>query len=171
MLVTHSRTGRPDVSASAATARAGRKTPGRVTALLFASLVAALVSGCGDQAWNNPHPSSESGQNIIYSAFSERPKHLDPARSYSSDEARFIDNIYEPPLEYHYLKRPYELVPSTLTQMPVIEYSNREGQPVAEDSPDVAYSTYHFELRPGIRYQPHPAFAKDADGQFIYRFN
>jgi len=136
--------------------------------LLIASVF--YLTGCGEQAWNNPHPASESGQNIIYSAFVERPKHLDPARSYGSEEARFIDNIYEPPLEYHYLKRPYELIPATLTEMPRIEYTDSKGRSVAEDSPAVAYSTYYFELKPGILYQPHPAFAKDGEGRFIYRF-
>ena len=29
-----------------------------------------------------------------------------------------IGQIYEPPLQYNYLKRPYELEPLTLTQMP-----------------------------------------------------
>ena len=61
--------------------------------LMFSTVL--MLTACSDQAWNNPHPESESGQNIIYSAFAERPKHLDPARSYSSDEARFIDNIYQ----------------------------------------------------------------------------
>lgn len=136
--------------------------------LMFSTVL--MLTACSDQAWNNPHPESESGQNIIYSAFAERPKHLDPARSYSSDEARFIDNIYQPPLEYHYLKRPYELIPSTLTEMPRIEYTDADGKPVGEDSESVAFSTYYFEIKPGIQYQPHPAFAKNAVGGFVYDF-
>ena len=34
-----------------------------------------------------------------------------PVQSYSSNEIVFIAQIYEPPLQYHYLKRPYELIP------------------------------------------------------------
>src|SRR5690606_40356115 len=98
-------------------------------------LLTPWLSGCTEQAWNNPHPQAESGQNILYSNFAERPKHLDPARSYSSDESRFIDQIYEPPLDYHYLKRPYELIPNTLTAMPDIRYSDANGNEVAADSP------------------------------------
>lgn len=127
------------------------------------------LSGCTDQAWNNPHPQAEAGQRIIYSSFSERPKHLDPARSYSSDESRFIDQIYDAPLAYHYLKRPYELIPNTLTAMPDIRYTNQHGQPVAENAADLAFSTYYFSLQPGIRYQPHPAFALDEQGEPVYR--
>lgn len=131
---------------------------------------ALLLSACNGN-WNNPHPEAESGQNIIYSAFSERPKHLDPARSYGNEESRFIDQIYDAPLAYHYLKRPYELIPNTLTHLPDIRYSDVQGNEVPEDSADVAFSTYYFELKPGIRYQPHPAFAKNDQGQFVYRFN
>ena len=42
------------------------------------------------------------------------PKHLDPALSYASDECLFIMQVYEPPMDYHFLKRPYELIPGAL---------------------------------------------------------
>ena len=39
----------------------------------------------------------------------------------------------------------------------------------ADTPPDeVAYSIYEIEIRPGIRYQPHPAFAKTAEGDYVY---
>ena len=66
-----------------------------------------LLSACSDGQWNNPYPDEDSHRNIYYSSFDERPKHLDPARSYSSNEWAFISQIYEPPLQYHFLKRPY----------------------------------------------------------------
>src|SRR5690554_1633560 len=75
-----------------------------------------LLTGC-DSTWNAPHPQADAGKKIIYSSFAERPKHLDPARSYSTDESRFIDQVYDAPLSYHYLKRPYELQPNTLTEI------------------------------------------------------
>jgi hypothetical protein len=46
---------------------------------------------------------SERGKNILYSSFPERPKHLDPVQSYTEDEARFTQQVFEPPLQYHYL--------------------------------------------------------------------
>lgn len=134
------------------------------------SLLVLLLSACREQAWNNPHPVHEGDARVIYSSFSSRPKHLDPARSYSSDESRFIDQIYDPPLEYHYLKRPYELIPNTLTEMPDIRYTDVDGNEVSEDSPMVAFSVYQFSIKPGIRYQPHPAFALTVDGLPRYRF-
>ena len=138
--------------------------------VILLSGASALLSGCGE-AWNNPHPESEQGQNIIYSSFSERPKHLDPARSYSSDEGRFIDQIYDPPLAYHYLRRPYELIPNTLTKMPEIRYLAADGREVSDSDADVAFSVYQFELQPGIQYQPHPAFAVNEQGEYRYRFD
>ncbi|WP_028294211.1 ABC transporter substrate-binding protein [Oceanobacter kriegii] len=137
--------------------------------------VSLLLQGCSDdslsRAINSPHPAGEDSQQVVYySSFSQRPKHLDPARSYSADEGRFIDQIYEPPLQYHYLKRPYELIPSTLTEMPVITYTDADGNPVAENDPALAFSTYTLTIKPGIRYQPHPAFAQNDQQQPRYRF-
>ncbi|MFY9178196.1 MAG: ABC transporter substrate-binding protein [Venatoribacter sp.] len=136
---------------------------------LFSALLLSVLAllGC-EQAWNQPYPKAQAGDKIIYSSFAERPKHLDLARSYSSDESRFIDQIYEPPLAYHYLKRPYELIPNTITQMPKVVYTDHNG--LETDAKHAAYSTYYFTIKPGIYYQPHPAFAKNAQGEPLYRF-
>ena len=83
--------------------------------------VATAIAGCGE-VWNDPYPASDRGKNILYSAFTERPKHLDPVQSYSEDEATFNAQIYEPPLQYHYLKRPYELIPLTAESVPRPRY-------------------------------------------------
>jgi len=57
---------------------------------LLALLPAILSSGCGDAPWNHPYPRDQATANVLYGAFSERPKHLDPARSYRSNEYSFI---------------------------------------------------------------------------------
>lgn len=120
--------------------------------------------------WNNPYPAAEQGQNILYAAFSERPKHLDPAQSYTEDEAQFTAQIYEPPLQYDYLKRPYALIPATLTGLPRVTLLDAAGRPLPDTAApeQVAESVYELHLKPGIRYQPHPAFAQDASGQPRY---
>jgi oligopeptide transport system substrate-binding protein len=41
---------------------------------------------------------ADAGRNILYTAFTDRPKHLDPAQSYTEDEITFTAQIYEPPL-------------------------------------------------------------------------
>ena len=133
--------------------------------------VVLLTTGCGDTPWNSPYPASELRGNVMFAAFDARPKHLDPARSYSANEYRFISQIYEPPLQYQYLKRPYTLIPATVTAMPQAEFYDDKGQRLADDTPpqNVAYTVYDIHIRPGIRYQPHPAFAVDADGKPLYR--
>ena len=137
---------------------------------LLVCVAAALLAGCSDGIWNNPYPGRDAESNAIYSAFSERPKHLDPARSYSSNEIEFTGQIYEPPLQYHFLKRPYELIPLTAVAVPHPRYYDAAGRALPDDAPSdaVAESVYEIRIRPGILYQPHPAFARDASGRPLY---
>lgn len=127
-----------------------------------------LLAGCG-RVWNDPYPASESGKNILYSSFTERPKHLDPAQSYVENEATINSQIYEAPLQYQYLKRPYQLIPRTAVALPKPTYYDAAGHVVHSDKTPVAYSDYEIRIRPGILYQPHPAFARDASGRLLYQ--
>ncbi len=134
-------------------------------------LLAVLPFFIGCEVPNNPYPKSEHNQEIYYSTFSEEPKHFDPAVSYSSDEYRFIEQIYEPPLQYHYLKRPYELIPLTAEKVPEPRYFDANGRALPQDasSEQVERAVYEVRIRPGILYQPHPCFAKDKNGERLYR--
>ena len=108
-----------------------------------------FLGGCGE-VWNDPYPAAERGRNILYLSFIERPKHLDPVQSYTEDEAAFTQQVYEPLLQYHYLKRPYELIPLVARQVPKARAI--EGG---------KFTVYEIRIRPGIRYQPHPGFVAD----------
>ena len=132
-------------------------------------LPALLLAACDGPA-NSPYPAGKPGQNVLFSAFSERPKHLDPARSYSENEAVFTAQVYEPPLQYHYLKRPYTLEPLTAAAMPEVSYHSADGRMLPDSAPAgaIAYTAYRIRIKPGIRYQPHPAFAQKADGSPRY---
>ncbi len=129
-----------------------------------------LLGGCGGEPWNHPYPAAQHGENILYGAFAERPKHLDPARSYSSDEYRFISQIYEPPLQYHYLHRPYRLIPRAGAGLPRVRLYDDAGRllPADTNADAVAYSVYEVSVKPGVRFQPHPAFARNSAGDFIH---
>jgi oligopeptide transport system substrate-binding protein len=120
-----------------------------------------LLTSC--DTWNNPYPSSLNGKNILFSAFSERPKHLDPVRSYSSNEYTFIAQIYEPPLQYHYLKRPYTLTPLSATEVPKPQYFDKNGNQLADDVAvdQIDHSVYEIKIQKGIQYQPHPCFVPE----------
>ena len=118
--------------------------------------------------WNNPHSKEQSASNTLFSSFSVPLKKLDPVQSYNAIEWTVIGQIYEPPLQYNYLKRPYELEPLTLKKMPTIRYLDKDNNEVNEDANDILYSEYRLELREDIRYQNHPCFVKDGNGSLYY---
>jgi len=134
--------------------------------MLFFCLL--FLSACEQQVWNNPYPEQETKhQAVLYSSFSERPRHLDPAKSYSANEYAFIGQIYEPPFQYHFLKRPYQLEPLTAKKMPEIRYLDAAGKQVS-DSKAAVYTEYLIELKPDIQFQPHPALAQNQQGDYLY---
>jgi oligopeptide transport system substrate-binding protein len=144
------------------------KCPGATRIVLLAILI--LFSAAVAASWNNPYPAADAEKNVLYTAFRERPKTLDPARAYSSNEYAIIAQIYEPPFQYLYLKRPYTLVPLTATMVPAPVYLDRRGRHLPSQAPAdrIAYSVYEIHIRPGIYYQPHPVFARDASGRLLY---
>jgi ABC-type transport system substrate-binding protein len=144
------------------------KCPGATRTVLLA--ISILFSAAVAASWNNPYPPADAEKNILYSAFRERPKTFDPARAYSSNEYLFIAQIYEPPFQYHYLKRPYTLVPLTAVSVPTPIYLDKRGRRLPPNTPvaSIAYSVYEIRIHPGIYYQPHPAFARDAEGRYLY---
>lgn len=135
--------------------------------LLFLSL---FLTACDVSQLNNPYPEDEGKLSVLYQSFSERPKHLDPAVAYSENEYTFIAQIYEPPLQYHYLLRPYQLTPLTASTMPEINYLNKRGEKLGKGAKesDIAYTDYVVDIQPNIQFQPHPALAKNAQGDYIY---
>jgi len=145
------------------------RLPGRMVCLAVA--LALLVAACGGEPWNRPYPAAQARENILFASFQERPNHLDPAQSYASNEIVFTGQIYEPPLQYHYLKRPYQLIPLTASEVPQPYYLDANGSRLPDDAAgdDIAYSVYDIHIRPGIDYQPHPAFARNGDGTYRYQ--
>lgn len=134
-------------------------------------LLIVLLAGCDLSAVNSPYSVTDKEASVSYSSFMLRPKHLDPARSYSANESLITAQIYEPPLQYHYLKRPYTLEPLTAAIMPQVELLDKNGQLIPASlqvSENVAFSRYTITIRPGIAYQPHPAFAQDKAGRWLY---
>ena len=126
-----------------------------------------LLAGCN----NNPMPSGLAASNTAVSAMIEgSPRHLDPVASYWSNDTPFTYQIYEPPYGYHYLLRPFRLKAKTATEVVKPRYLDKAGNPLPDDAPgeQVAESVYDIRIRPGILYQPHPAFAKDEAGRYRY---
>jgi peptide/nickel transport system substrate-binding protein len=133
-------------------------------------LLIVSISACDNGLWNNPYPVTDEGKSIFYTAFTERPKHLDPAQAYSENEYVLLAQIYAPPLQYHYLKRPYQLVPLAASEMPTVTYLDKDQRPLPDNAPveKIAFSVYEIHIKPNMHYQPHPAFARDAQGKPEY---
>lgn len=143
--------------------------------LVLLTITTALVStGCKDRFKTNfpnaPHTLINDTQHIVnYGPFFGVIRTLDPARSFVENEARFTAQIYEPPLQYHYLKRPYTLIPLTAAKMPTITFLDKDHNPLPNgNAANVAYSVFDIYIKPHIYYQPHPAFAKDKQGHYLY---
>lgn len=141
---------------------------GRVVGL---ALLLLMLAACSRQPVNSPYSSGHEQDNVLHTAFTQRsPKYLDPASSYSTDETPFTYSIYEPLYGYHYLKRPYELVPQAAASIDPPIYLDEHGAELPDDAPgqDVAISVYDIRIKPDILYQPHPAFAIRDDGRPAY---
>ena len=64
-------------------------------------------------------------------------KNLDPVKQFDQASADIVSNLYDTVLSYHYLKRPYQLVPSLAENMPT----------ASEDG-----LTYTFKLRKDVKF-------------------
>lgn len=128
-----------------------------------------FLSACEVQ--NSPHAKGEESSNTLFTSFGGRsPKYLDPTSSYSTDETPLTYQIYEPLFSYHYLKRPYELIPRAAATIPLPRYFDRNGKLLPDDAAGelIAESVYDIPIKKGILFQPHPAFARSADGKYAY---
>jgi ABC-type transport system substrate-binding protein len=133
----------------------------------FAAALLAPLAACN----NNPWPDGSGASNTLFSAVIESsPRHLDSTASYWNNETAFTYQIYEPLYGYHYLKRPFQLVPKVAAAVVQPRYLDKDGKPLPADAPaeQVHESIYEVPIKRGVLYQPHPAFAKDGRGQYRY---
>lgn len=107
-----------------------------LSALLITT--AAVPLGCQPR-----QGAGDTGVKVLDTFRASVYRSLDPPKQFDVASARIISNIYDPLLEYHYLKRPYELVPNLLETMPEL----------GEDK-----LTYTFKLRKGIKFHDDPCF-------------
>ena len=139
--------------------RAGRLvTMRRLIALACLSRRWSWLPACN----NNPYPSHLVDSNTLFYSFDERsPRYLDPTASYANPESAYTFQIYEPPYGYHYLKRPYELIPKVATEVVRPIYLDKNGERLPDDAPAerIAESVYdvpdparrHVRAASGVR--------------------
>ena len=140
---------------------------GGAGAMAAAVCAASLLAACN----NSPYPAGAAKDNTLYLSFDERsPRYLDPTASYTAPESVYTYQITEPLYGYHYLKRPYTLIPRVAAAVVKPYYLDAQGRRLPEDAPadQIAQSVYDVPIRPGVLYAPSPAFAKDAQGHYRY---
>lgn len=101
---------------------------------------------------NNPYPDADDERAILYSAFTEAPKTLDPAVAYSTSDHLVTSPVYDTLLQYHFLDRPYRLIPALLESMP-------EAEPAAG-----GHVVYRLKLRDGLLFHDDPCFELGTPG-------
>ncbi len=139
----------------------------RGATLAGVAVAAGLLAACN----NNPWPADAAASNTLHTAVIESsPRHLDPTASYWNNDTPYTYQIYEPLYGYHSLKRPFQVVPKTAAAVAKPYFVDKNGQRLPDDAPSdlVAESVYDVPIKTGIRYQPHPAFAKDEQGRYRY---
>lgn len=105
------------------------------------SVVVMLFSACTKKTTTN--------EKVLNIAVPQKVKGMDPIYAndrYSSNE---IARVYEGLLEYHYLKRPYTLIPNLAEAMPTV---SKDG------------FTYTFKIKKGVTFHDDKAF-KDGKGR------
>ena len=110
---------------------------------------AAVLAACT----NNPYPEEDASKKVYYDSFVEAPKTLDPAVAYTTSAHTITGNVYDSLLEFHFLERPYRLIPGLATEVP--EPEHRPDGRVA----------YRLTLRPDLLYQDDPAFELGGEGR------
>jgi len=124
--------------------------PLSLSLLLVLSL--ALTAACTKK--------SDLNDNAIYVPLRANVKGFDPVHASDVYSTTVIAQVYEGLLKYHYLKRPYEVVPALSETMPVISDKGL---------------TYTFKIKKGVKFHDDPCFSggkgRDLVAQdFIYAF-
>ncbi|MBL7665122.1 MAG: hypothetical protein JNM93_08315 [Bacteriovoracaceae bacterium] len=82
-------------------------------------------------------------QNTLNLALENEVTNLDPALAFNDEVLMAIGQSYEPLLQYHYLKRPYEIIPLLAEEMPQVINGGK---------------SLLIKIKKGIPYHTHPSF-------------
>lgn len=111
---------------------------------LYCSLFALLAFGY----WKTKgHFKAAGSSNEIALSLVTPVKSFDPAVAFNDDSLTVIGQAYETLYQYHYLKRPYEVIPSLAQELPIISKEGtvytikiKEGVPYHQNTPSQMFS-------------------------------
>jgi ABC-type transport system substrate-binding protein len=124
--------------------------------LLIAILTVFGLTGCSR---SSPKNAKDANEMVLHHVLYTKVRSLDPLSIRDVYSATIIFQICEPLYQYHFLKRPYMLVPLLAEDMPVI----------SDDR-----CTYTIKIKKGVRFQDDACF-KDGKGRelkagdFVYQ--
>ena len=116
-------------------------------ALLITLFTLAVISGCGENSKNNT--GATENQSVTRVAIGSKVLGMDPMDIGDTTSSVIASGIYDCLYQYHYLKRPYELIPSLAASMPK----------ASEDG-----LTYTITLRDDVYFQDDACFT-DSGGK------
>ncbi len=123
--------------------------------LLVVVLVATLLTFAG---CDGSPTDGQSNENVMYSALSSKIRGLDPGDIGDVTSSAIASQMFECLYQYHYLKRPYEIIPQLADGMPQ----------VSDDG-----LTYAIKIKKGVYFQDDKCFANGKGrelkaGDFVY---
>ena len=104
---------------------------GVIISLLFAFLISS-ISGCDKSAAGD-----DAGEMVLYSSLPAKVRSMDPGDIGDKISAAVVGQFFECLYQYHFLKRPYEIIPQLAESLPEI----------SEDG-----LTYTIKIKKGVRY-------------------
>lgn len=110
--------------------------------IILALMCFAIACGDSTEKGGTDAPNAKPKKIFQYLRTSAH-KSLDPVKQFDAASAELVSNVYDTLLEYHYLKRPYQLTPNLLTKMPEL---SADGL------------SYIFELRSDVKFIDDPCF-------------
>jgi ABC-type transport system substrate-binding protein len=105
-----------------------------------------LLTGCSES------PVNDSNQAVVYNALASKVRALDPADIGDTTSSAVASQIFECLYQYHYLKRPYQLIPQLASSMP----------DVSEDG-----LTYRIKIKKGVHFADDKCFENGKGRQLV----
>lgn len=109
---------------------------------LLCSALFVASCNCGGKSGTGTG-TADAAKKVFRFYRSSTHKSLDPILQFDQASAEIVMNVYDTVLEYHYLKRPYTMVPNLLAKMPELSADRL---------------TYTFELRKDVKFIDDPCF-------------